>query len=411
VAAQTLFGQPSSPASLASDDEALTLGLQFTLSEDSPLTGIWFYSAPGAGHLPESCAIYDVGSQTVVTGTQNSSPSWSGAAGSGWVKVTYDGSVTLAAGTPYKAVVYGGFFSGQNWYSATNHYWDSGAGASGLTSGAITAPNNAGADGGQDSFDTSGSQHYPASSFNATNYWVDVEVGSNAISGTGAITAPAAQLAGTGAERFTGAGAFSAPPYRIPYGGGDYGSGPYGGDTGLPVLLAGAGTVTVSPGTGAITAPAAQLAGTGYLRFTGTGGITAPAARLHGSQTPPADIALAVSAPFPGWSAGQPYSDQEGPAVLHLPAASTEYVKVTITSDVTLGAQPVEFAFLATGDPDADTTWHTASWAGDAGTTRAARLLAGPGAVELAAGWWTLWVRVTDDPEIPVREAGPLKIT
>ncbi len=44
---------------------------------------------------------------TVITGTGNTSPTWSGALGSGWVKCTYSGSVTLdtrAGG--YCAVVY-----------------------------------------------------------------------------------------------------------------------------------------------------------------------------------------------------------------------------------------------------------------------------------------------------------------
>src|SRR5262245_21616271 len=173
MTAFTVFGQPANPATLTSDDEALTIGMQFTLSQPCPLTAIWWWSPSGAADLPAATAIYAVSGGTVVTGTQNSSPSWSGIAGSGWVKVTYDGSVTLAASTSYKVAIYHGFSAGHNYYGSTANYWSSGAGSGGLTSGPITAVNNAGGDGGQDTFDTAGTQGYPNASFNATNYWVD----------------------------------------------------------------------------------------------------------------------------------------------------------------------------------------------------------------------------------------------
>jgi hypothetical protein len=173
----TLFGQAATGSSIAADSASYTLGMQFTLSQSATLTGIWFYSASGAGSLPYACAIYQMtgtGTGTVVSGSQNLSPSWSGAAGSGWVKCSYASGPVLAASTVYKVVVLGG--SGGNWYSATPHYWDTGAGSSGQASGIITAPDSAAADGGQDSFNVSGSLAYPDGSFNATNYWIDVEV-------------------------------------------------------------------------------------------------------------------------------------------------------------------------------------------------------------------------------------------
>jgi hypothetical protein len=175
----TLFGQPASPAALTSDTGDYTMGMQFTLSQAAPLTGIWFNSAAGAGALPAACCIYQItgtntGSQ--VTGTVNNSPSWSGAAGSGWVKCTYPGTTTLAASTNYRVCVfYGG---GANWYSTTANYWSSGPGSGGLASGIISAPAAASADGGnQDAFkNPSAALGYPTSSFNSSNYWIDVEV-------------------------------------------------------------------------------------------------------------------------------------------------------------------------------------------------------------------------------------------
>jgi hypothetical protein len=92
------------------------------------------------------------------------------------VKCSYDGSTTLNTGTNYKVAVTN-HGSGNFWYSSTANYWSSGAGSGGITSGPITAPNDGGADGGQDTFITPSTVlAYPTTSFNATNYWIDVEV-------------------------------------------------------------------------------------------------------------------------------------------------------------------------------------------------------------------------------------------
>ena len=171
----TLFGQPATPATLTPDPAAYTLGMEFSLSENAALTGIWFYSAPSAALLPQACAIYAVSGQSIAA--ENTSPSWSGAAGSGWVKCTFDGSVTLTAGTNYKVCVQCLADTGDgDWYSSTAHYWDTGAGSAGITNGPLTAPDNAGADVGQDSYSNEEALVYPDSSFNAGNYWIDVEV-------------------------------------------------------------------------------------------------------------------------------------------------------------------------------------------------------------------------------------------
>lgn len=93
------------------------------------------------------------------------------------------------------------------------------------------------------------------------------------------------------------------------------------------------------------------------------------------------------------------------PIPLTIPAVSVEYAHGTVTSDVTLGTQTVEVAFLGpTAAPDATTTWHAAEWEGAAGLTRSWRLLIGPGTdVPLAAGQYSVWVRVADVTETPIR--------
>lgn len=95
------------------------------------------------------------------------------------------------------------------------------------------------------------------------------------------------------------------------------------------------------------------------------------------------------------------------------PSISVEYARVRITANVSLSSQTVELAFMGsrTTEPG-DSDWVTATWLGDAGTTRDAGVLVGPGQHVLAEGSYWVWFRVTDTPEIPARyAAGQLTIT
>jgi hypothetical protein len=167
---------PRIPGHVDSDTAGYTLGTEFKLSASCALDRIWFYSASGAGALPTRCAIWNVSSQSVVAGTDNTSPSWSGAAGSGWVSCAYSG-VTLPAGDYKVAVFYGG---GSEWYQANSAYWGGGGqGASGITAGPLTAPGTSAATSPGQCTYNAGSWAYPqtyASSANGENNWVDVEV-------------------------------------------------------------------------------------------------------------------------------------------------------------------------------------------------------------------------------------------
>jgi hypothetical protein len=177
VPSYTLFSQPTAPASLVADNAAYTFGVEFSVSEAATLTAVWFFSASGAQDLPSEIALYAVSGATLV---HSESASWSGVAASGWVSATFTSPPSLSASVNYKAcVLYPG---GGQWYSATSHYWDTGSGSGGITNGPLSAPDNAGGDGGQDTFTQSSSLSYPSSSFNATNYWVDPDVTVAAVS-------------------------------------------------------------------------------------------------------------------------------------------------------------------------------------------------------------------------------------
>jgi len=161
-----------------------TLGTEFTISRACTVNNIWFYSQSGATQLPTDTGIWAVPAGTLVAGTHNASPSWSGVAGSGWVSVA--GGYTLPAGD-YKVSVYNGGSIVNPWSAATFPYWDtnagnSGPGVNGITTGPLHAPNNATATSpGQSTFQLGAgpSFAYPntfASGVGASTYWVDVEV-------------------------------------------------------------------------------------------------------------------------------------------------------------------------------------------------------------------------------------------
>jgi hypothetical protein len=102
-------------------------------------------------------------------------------------------------------------------------------------------------------------------------------------------------------------------------------------------------------------------------------------------------------------------------AVLRVSASSKEYLKVAVNA-VKNGAvydptgDTVEFAFTS-GDELGSPTWYAASWE-SMGGQHYARCLIGPGGgvVALAIGFWWVWVRVTDSPEIPIKQAGVIEV-
>jgi len=171
--------QPVIAPTTNADNFEQTFGTEFTLSQPCTLDNVWFYSPSGVSPaaLPTRCGIWEVTSQNEVTGTDNNSPSWSGAAGSGWIACPYRG-VTLAAGD-YKVTVFASGGS-TNFYQETEDYFGGGGpGAGGISAGPLTAPGiAAAASPGQGTY-RHGAWAYPDAYDNAfagQNRWVDVEV-------------------------------------------------------------------------------------------------------------------------------------------------------------------------------------------------------------------------------------------
>lgn len=95
-------------------------------------------------------------------------------------------------------------------------------------------------------------------------------------------------------------------------------------------------------------------------------------------------------------------------------AQSLEYVQVQVTVPGT--SQPynptsdvVQFAFEANGA--APVTWYTGTWFTPVANTYFAQCLVGPsGTVTLTPGLYTVWVKITDNPEIIVRTPGMIRV-
>lgn len=105
--------------------------------------------------------------------------------------------------------------------------------------------------------------------------------GTVTVAGTGTATAPKAVAAVTGTVAVTGAGAATAPP-AVAAGTGSAIVAASGALTAPRAVAAGTGAVAVS-GTGALTAPAATASGTGGVVITGSGACVAPAAVVAGT--------------------------------------------------------------------------------------------------------------------------------
>jgi hypothetical protein len=104
------------------------------------------------------------------------------------------------------------------------------------------------------------------------------------------------------------------------------------------------------------------------------------------------------------------------PADLTLPSLTTQLVQVPI--QVTFEGAPydptadvVAFAFVNGNAYPA--TWYTGSWQTTVQGNYLAQCLIGPvgGVVALAPATYTVWVKITDDPEVPVLSTGSLQIT
>ena len=188
-AGATFRGFPNMPRVVNGSNQAgsYTLGLQFSVSEACTVSKVWHYSPSGASALPSWCGIWAVSGESIYA--QQASPSWSGAAGSGWVYCTNFPATSLAASTQYKVSTFGD--PGATWFTVITGYFTSGgAAASGIVNGPLTIPATGSASPSQGSANSGATLAYPGTDLpSAENDWIDIEVQpqSAAASSTGLI--------------------------------------------------------------------------------------------------------------------------------------------------------------------------------------------------------------------------------
>ncbi|UPK40494.1 DUF4082 domain-containing protein [Bradyrhizobium sp. 186] len=149
----SLFSNSDTPASLSdSDASQVNLGVKLSSSVAGTITGIKYYKSandPGT----------HTGSLWSSTGTLLASATFTNEGSSGWQTVTFSNPVSIAAGTTYVA----SFHSNGHYASTTNYF------TAARTSGPLTAPAS-----GNGVYTYGTGNLFPTSSYNASNYWVDV---------------------------------------------------------------------------------------------------------------------------------------------------------------------------------------------------------------------------------------------
>ena len=162
----------------ANDSSAVELGVKFRADRNGYVKGLRFYK--GAGNTG-----VHVGSLWSNGGTKLASVTFSAESASGWQQATLPAPVPVTMNTTYVASYYApvGRYAGDNYYFAS----------SGVTRGPLAALEN-GVDGGNGVY-RYGASGFPASTYNATNYWVDIVfdvTASDAVAPTVVLKAPAA---------------------------------------------------------------------------------------------------------------------------------------------------------------------------------------------------------------------------
>ncbi len=157
--ASSLWGPNVTPTVIDSGDPAATeLGVQFSSASAGYISGVRFYKASANTGT-------HIGSLWTATGTLLAQATFSNETVSGWQQVTFSQPVAIAANTTYVAGYHTdtGHYSFDQGYFDNNTYLDPPLSASG---GNPASPNGV--------FTYSPTPTFPSSTFNASNYWVDV---------------------------------------------------------------------------------------------------------------------------------------------------------------------------------------------------------------------------------------------
>ncbi len=141
----------------ANDTSAVELGVKFRASANGFITGIRFYKGTGNAGT-------HVGKLWTSGGTLLGSATFAGETASGWQQVDFAAPVAVTANTVYVA----SYYAPAGRYAADGNYF-----AAGVTSGPLYALSS-GESGGNGVYRYGSGGGFPNSTYNASNYWVDV---------------------------------------------------------------------------------------------------------------------------------------------------------------------------------------------------------------------------------------------
>ncbi len=142
------------------DPNPVELGLKFRVDSDGYIVGVRFYKSD----LNVGVHIANLWS-TAGSGSLLASTTFANESASGWQQVTFASPVPVSSDTTYIV----SYFAPAGHYSATSAFFADG----GVDNPPLHALGN-GVDGENGIYNYSPTSTYPASSFNSTNYWVDV---------------------------------------------------------------------------------------------------------------------------------------------------------------------------------------------------------------------------------------------
>ncbi|MEU0940303.1 DUF4082 domain-containing protein [Embleya sp. NPDC005971] len=257
----------------------INLGTEVVLSSTGWVTALHFWRATLSELGPVTGAVYAVVSGAQVPGTAVTFT----LSGTGWQTATPATPVQLAASVRYVVVIHH-----TDRYAGTGGYFASGPGASGITSGILTAPSAAAVSSapiGNGRFDEAGTIAAPTTTFNGGNYWSDITVTDEdpagaAASGSASSTGSASGIRGVvGSTSGSAAGSGSATGARSALAAASGSAAGAGSADGLRSAIGVAGGFGASAGSaGGSRVAMAAAAGTGESSATATGSRTAVAA-------------------------------------------------------------------------------------------------------------------------------------
>lgn len=152
----SVFQDTERPTGPGFTDSPLELGMKFTAAVNGNISGIRFYKLSNDTG-PHTGSLWSATGQLLATVTFTNESS------SGWQTATFSNPVQIQAGVTYVAS-----YHTSGVYAADANYF-----SNALTRGVLTAPASAGS-GGNGVFTYTGTSAFPTSTFQATNYWVDV---------------------------------------------------------------------------------------------------------------------------------------------------------------------------------------------------------------------------------------------